>query len=212
MRIRDQHSRRCICDTRRFARTARRTVTRACALGSSRPPRGAGDGGAAWRARQTGASSAGALALRITGGKSSTSCLSAAGTTERAVACGWTRLSGARPPFWRRLLAAAAARPCSRSFLRGPPVEPRAVAVAGDRGDPVIARLCEPSSELHIAEDSYRRTALDDLLGVPAERSTMIGCTARSTVCCRTSKPWRPTSRSAWERCSISTMICCCMM
>ena len=31
----------------------------------------------------------------------------------------------------------------------------------------VIARLCEPSSELHIAEDWYRRTALDDLLGIP---------------------------------------------
>ena len=34
----------------------------------------------------------------------------------------------------------------------------------------VIARLCEPSSELHIAEDWYRRTAFEDLLGVPAER------------------------------------------
>lgn len=33
----------------------------------------------------------------------------------------------------------------------------------------VIARLCEPSSELHIAEDWYRRTALEDLLGVAAE-------------------------------------------
>ena len=33
-----------------------------------------------------------------------------------------------------------------------------------------IARLCEPSSELHIAEDWYRRTALGDLLGVPAEQ------------------------------------------
>jgi len=32
-----------------------------------------------------------------------------------------------------------------------------------------IARLCEPSSELHIAEDWYRRTALDDVLGVPAD-------------------------------------------
>jgi len=30
----------------------------------------------------------------------------------------------------------------------------------------VAARLCEPSSELHIAEDWYRRTALPDLLGV----------------------------------------------
>jgi transposase len=31
----------------------------------------------------------------------------------------------------------------------------------------VIARLCEPSSELHIAEDWFRRTALDDLLAAP---------------------------------------------
>lgn len=34
----------------------------------------------------------------------------------------------------------------------------------------VLARICEPSSELHIAEDWYRGTALDDLLGVPAEK------------------------------------------
>jgi transposase len=34
----------------------------------------------------------------------------------------------------------------------------------------VIARLCEPSSELHIAERWYRRTALEDLLGLPSER------------------------------------------
>lgn len=33
----------------------------------------------------------------------------------------------------------------------------------------VIARLCEPSSELHIAEHYYRQTALCDLLGVPSE-------------------------------------------
>src|SRR6266446_4536360 len=32
----------------------------------------------------------------------------------------------------------------------------------------VPARLCEPSSELHIAEDWYRRTALEDLLALPA--------------------------------------------
>jgi hypothetical protein len=31
-----------------------------------------------------------------------------------------------------------------------------------------IARLCDPSSDLHVAEDWYRRTALEDLLGVPA--------------------------------------------
>jgi len=32
----------------------------------------------------------------------------------------------------------------------------------------VVARLCEPSSDLHVAEDWYRRTALEDLLGLPA--------------------------------------------
>ncbi len=32
----------------------------------------------------------------------------------------------------------------------------------------VLARLCEPASELHVAEDWYRPTALEDLLGVPA--------------------------------------------
>jgi transposase len=36
----------------------------------------------------------------------------------------------------------------------------------------VIARLCEPSSELHIAEDWYRRTALEDLIGVNPSRVT----------------------------------------
>ena len=33
----------------------------------------------------------------------------------------------------------------------------------------VAARLCEPSSELHIAEDWYRRTALGDLLQLDAD-------------------------------------------
>jgi transposase len=33
-----------------------------------------------------------------------------------------------------------------------------------------IARFCEPASELHIEEKWYRRTALDDLLGVPPEK------------------------------------------
>jgi len=34
----------------------------------------------------------------------------------------------------------------------------------------VLARFCAPSSELHIAEDWYRRTALEDILGVPPHR------------------------------------------
>jgi len=34
----------------------------------------------------------------------------------------------------------------------------------------VVARFCNPSSELHIAETWYRGTALEDLLGVPIEK------------------------------------------
>jgi transposase len=34
----------------------------------------------------------------------------------------------------------------------------------------VVARLYEPSSELHIAESWYRTTAFDDLIGVPVEK------------------------------------------
>lgn len=34
----------------------------------------------------------------------------------------------------------------------------------------VIARICEPSSELHIAEHFYRQSALSDLLGVPVDK------------------------------------------
>jgi hypothetical protein len=34
----------------------------------------------------------------------------------------------------------------------------------------VIARFCDPSSELYIAEHFYGRTALYDLLGVPVEK------------------------------------------
>jgi transposase len=34
----------------------------------------------------------------------------------------------------------------------------------------VIARLCEPSSELHIAENWFRRTALGDLLGIADDK------------------------------------------
>jgi transposase len=34
----------------------------------------------------------------------------------------------------------------------------------------VMSRLCEPSSELHIAEAFYRTTALEDMLGLPSEQ------------------------------------------
>ncbi|MDI6767565.1 MAG: hypothetical protein QME52_12150 [Bacteroidota bacterium] len=31
----------------------------------------------------------------------------------------------------------------------------------------IVSRFCEPSSELHIAEQFYRKSALSDLLGIP---------------------------------------------
>jgi transposase len=34
----------------------------------------------------------------------------------------------------------------------------------------VLSRLCDPSSELHIAEHSYEQSALSDVLGVPADK------------------------------------------
>ena len=37
-----------------------------------------------------------------------------------------------------------------------------------------IARFCEPTSELHIEHTWYRRTALDDLLGVPVRWVTLL--------------------------------------
>jgi transposase len=68
---------------------------------------------------------------------------------------GWT--------LWQALRLDAA---CEELLLPGRERVPwaRMVAVL------VLARLCEPSSELHIAEDGYRRTALEDLLDLPIDR------------------------------------------
>jgi len=52
------------------------------------------------------------------------------------------------------------------------PVGEERVAWAKTAAVLVAARLCEPSSELHIAEDWYRRTALSDLLQLGDEAIT----------------------------------------
>ena len=54
---------------------------------------------------------------------------------------------------------------CSALMPRGR----EAVAWADVIATLVIGRLCEPSSELHVAERWYRTTALEDLLGVKSE-------------------------------------------
>jgi hypothetical protein len=67
---------------------------------------------------------------------------------------------------WRLWRALALDRFCAEQMVQGRERAPWATMAA----ILVIARLCEPSSELHIAEDWYRRTALPDLLGVPEGR------------------------------------------
>jgi hypothetical protein len=54
----------------------------------------------------------------------------------------------------------------------------------------VLCRLCDPSSELHIAEHFYARSALSDLLGISPEKINeqrlYAPSSAWSTVCCST--------------------------
>ncbi len=73
----------------------------------------------------------------------------------------------------------------------------------------VLARLCEPSSELHIAEDWYRRTALEDLLALPAPLVNDDRCYRALDRLLPTRRP----SSSTWSRgsgsSSPSTMTCC---
>ena len=52
-----------------------------------------------------------------------------------------------------------------------------------------VARFCEPSSELHIEDTWYRRTALDDLLGVAPEQIHTDRLYAGSMRSCRTRRP-----------------------
>jgi transposase len=89
------------------------------------------------------------------------------GTSEQTVA---VRLKGVRVQNGRRFgdvyLALALWRACrlDEFALAHLPVGKEEVPWEKMAAVLVAARLCEPSSELHIAEDWYRRTALSDLL------------------------------------------------
>jgi transposase len=118
---------------------------------------------------------AGVLALRITGREEQYELFEAPPTGQRsepvAVRLDQIRLERARRfgdvwLGWRLWRALALDRFCEDRLVEGRERAPWPAIAA----ILVIARLCEPASELHIAEDWYRRTALDDLLGVPAER------------------------------------------
>ena len=67
----------------------------------------------------------------------------------------------------------------------------------------VICRLCDPSSELRIAEHLYERSAAVGLARrrMPT-RSTTTVCIGRWTNCCRTRRSWKNTSSGGWESCS----------
>jgi hypothetical protein len=75
----------------------------------------------------------------------------------------------------------------------------------------VIARLCEPSSELHIAEDWYRRTALADLLQLGEQEVTKERLYARSITCLNTKAHSKRICRSAAANCFPPRMKCCFM-
>jgi hypothetical protein len=113
------------------------------------------------------------LAQQITGGSEQHELFEEAATGEQTVA---VRLKGLRVErtrsfgdvwlgwtLWRALRLEEL---CAELLAAGREAVPWAQMAAVL----VIARLCEPSSELHIAEDWYRKTALEDLLGLPAER------------------------------------------
>jgi transposase len=113
------------------------------------------------------------LALQITGGREQYDLFEAsAGAGEPvAVRLDEVRLERARRfgdvwLGWRLWCALGLDRFCAAQVPEGRELVPWASMAA----ILVIARLCEPSSELHIAQDWYRRTALADLLGVAAER------------------------------------------
>ena len=77
---------------------------------------------------------------------------------------------GARAALRRRLARLDAVARAAAGYAAGAAAPPgrEEVPWATMAAVLVLARLCEPSSELHIAEDWYRRTALDDLLALPA--------------------------------------------
>ena len=117
---------------------------------------------------------AGALALRITGREEQFELFEAPPGQRSepvAVRLDQIRLERARRfgdvwLGWRLWRALAVDRFCEDRLVEGRERAPWPAIAA----ILVIARLCEPASELHIAEDWYRRTALDDLLRAPAER------------------------------------------
>jgi hypothetical protein len=73
----------------------------------------------------------------------------------------------------------------------------------------VMARLCEPSSELAVAERWYGSTALDDILGVPVERVNDDRLYRALDRLLPHKRRWRRTCGPSWASCLSSTTTCC---
>src|SRR5438874_5446061 len=74
----------------------------------------------------------------------------------------------------------------------------------------VAARLCEPSSELHIAEDWYRRTALADLLQLEDEQVNKDRLYRALDHLLAQRRRWRRICRSFAGSCFPCRTKCCC--
>ena len=113
------------------------------------------------------------LAQRIIGTDQQRELFEADATGQQRVAVGLDRVSveharwfGAVWLGWRLWRALKLDELCAQLLPEGRAAVPWAQMAAVL----VIARLTEPSSELHIAEDWYRKSALEDLLGLPVQR------------------------------------------
>ena len=113
------------------------------------------------------------LAEQITGADQQWELFEAAATEEQRIAVGLDRVCIERARWfggvwrgWKLWRARKLDELCAELMPAGREAIPWAQIAAVL----VIARLTEPASELHIAEDWYRKSALEDLLGLPGER------------------------------------------
>lgn len=76
----------------------------------------------------------------------------------------------------------------------------------------IVGRLCEPSSELRIAEHFYRQSALADLLGVPIDKVDDNRLYRGLDALLPASRNWKRSSSSVSASCSPSNTTCCSTM
>ena len=76
----------------------------------------------------------------------------------------------------------------------------------------IVARLPDPSSALYLAEQWYSKTALPELLGVPAVAMDDSRLRRFWISCCPTSRPWNVISKNGRGDSLDSGPICCSLM